>query len=288
MLKYLVGILVLILFASCDLHYTPPPTLENASTQRKRTVEQYISDSYKDTSLTYQSLLFSETTVVKPENYKILDSLYLLKYNNEQNNVYDPQLEEKIAIQRTIIQLDTNKVTYVENHVYAISGALETEIYFADIGITNALKVTDFQIERQLTIPTEFIPEFTTYLTEESIVYPGYLPSQLEINFYTFYKEHEQTLGIAEAEDFIVHTLKLIHLGRNLKTIESRTLLQELSVKHASLRKYNPEQDTFSAIDGLYENTVLLEYVVVLKNPDGEFVLRYTPYLELKSIQKTA
>ncbi len=287
MLKYLVGILPFILLASCDLSYTPPPTLENAATQRKRAVERYISDSYKDTNQTYQSLLFSETTMVKPNNYKILDSLYTLKYTNERNNVYDPELEEKINIQRTIIQLDTAKVTYIEHHVYAISGSLESDVYFSNVSITNALNVTDFQIERHLTIPTELIPAFTAYLTEESIVYPGYLPSQLESKFYAFYKEHEASLSDTEAEKFLVHTLKLIQLGRNLKTIESRTLLQELSVAQTCLRKYDPQKDKFPSIDGLYENNVLMEYVVILQADSSEYVVRYTPYLELKTIQKS-
>src|SRR5690606_7491252 len=141
---------------------------------------------------------------------QLLDSLYAIKYNNELNGVFDTELEEKINIQKTIIQLDTAKVQYVENHIFAVSDSSMSEINFAQVSVTSDLNVTDFLIERQLHIPRHFIPALTAYLTEESIVYPGYMPSQLEHDFYEFYKTHEQTLSDTEAEKFLIHTLKLI------------------------------------------------------------------------------
>lgn len=288
MLRYLAGLLPLIALSSCNLHYTPPPTLENAATQRKRAVETYIQDAYKDTNLVYQSLLFGETTVVKPNNYQLLDSLYTIKYNNELNGVFDTELEEKINIQKTIIQLDTAKVLYVENHVYAVSDSMTSEVDFAEISLTSDLVVQNFQINRQVHIPRQFLPAITAYLTEESIIYPGYMPSQLEHNFYDFYKTHEQTLSDTDAEKFLIHTLKLIDIGRKIKTIETRRLLEELAVAHVELRKYDPEKDKFSSIDGVYEDGALQEYIVVLQSDTGEYVVRYTPYLELKSISKSS
>lgn len=279
------SIVSLILCTACGLNYVPPETMENNSVQRKEAIEAYIGKSFKDSTASYHTISFGETTVVKPTNYKLLDSLYLLKYTNERQGSFDPELEEKINIQRNIIATDTNKVKYIEHHIYGISNDLETEIDYVDVTIYSNLTITDFQITNQYHIPTALLNEFKTYINQESILYPGYLPSGLDRDFYDMFSARFNELPLAEQNEFLVHTLKIMDLGGRLQTMEKQILLKELAVLQVELRKYNVETDIFQSVDGVYENSLLIEYILKFTSPSGSYMVKYSPYLELKSIE---
>lgn len=78
--------------------------------QQRNSVYQYIKDSYKDSAVVYESIVFAPVTTVKPYNHRRLDSLYEIKYTNEQNNVFDKELEEKINNQKIVIANSREKI----------------------------------------------------------------------------------------------------------------------------------------------------------------------------------
>ncbi len=288
MSRYFILFIGIIVLSSCGLNYVPPPTMENLVVNRKQKVEAYIAVEYQATGFTYNSLLFGETTVVKPSNYKILDSLYTVKYNNDQRGVFEPDLEEKIGIQKQIIQRDTSKVIYIEHHVYAITDSVNSEISFADVSIDPDLNVTQFTITEQHTIPKDLLEMYAAYLSEESILNPNYLASTSEHNLYEFYKKRYNSLPFAEQEKFLIHTLKTFQLARKIRSIKTEDLLKQIAVRNVLNKNYDSAVDKFISIDGLFVDNVLQGYLATLDSGGEKYIIRFSPYLELESTQKAA
>ena len=286
MFKHFTFFITIIVFSSCGLNYVPPPSMENLVASRKKKVEEYIAGEYKETNSQYTSLLYGETTVVKPMNYVILDSLYNVKYNNEKRGLFEEQLEEKIGNQKQIIQRDTAKVIYIEHHVYAITDSVHSEINFADISLDPQLNIKDFSITEQHTIPKDLLPIYEAYLSEESIINPTYLASGSEHEMYRFYKTQYNALSFAEREDFLIHTLKVFQLARAIRTIDTEKLLKSIGIKLVFDRNYDRAVDNFKSIDGLFVDDVLIGYIANLETIGEKYVLKFSPYLELESVQK--
>ncbi|MEZ4889434.1 MAG: hypothetical protein R2779_02400 [Crocinitomicaceae bacterium] len=97
---------ILVLLFSCGLKYIPTETRENAEQNRKNAITRYITDSYKDSAVTYESLGFSQPTVIKPYQYKQLDSFGMkLKYKNEQAGVFgQKRWKQKSTTKKCIAQ----------------------------------------------------------------------------------------------------------------------------------------------------------------------------------------
>lgn len=277
----------LFIFSACGLNYVPPVTKEDATITRRRTIEQYIKDQYKDSSVTYQSLLFGTTTVVKPTNYKLLDSLFAIKYSNEQNLIYDPKLDEKIGNQQQVIRQDTSKVVYLEKHVYAISTKNSAEISFADVTVTSDFMVQNFEITEQQLIKTEHIDYYSSYIQEESIIVKGYSPTAQEKNFYDFYKSYYNELSIVDQSIFLNHTLKVMQVARSIGSLNNEKLIKVLTIHHLFNRPLDESLDKFTSIDGMFTGEILIEYIAVLKSNEKNYIVKLSPYLEIISVQLT-
>ena len=262
--------------------------MENLVVNRKKKVEAYISNEYLTQKSSYTSLLFGETTVVKPINYIILDSLYTIKYNNEKRGFFDQDLEGKIGNQKQIIQRDTSKVIYIEHHVYAVTDSAFSEINFVDVSLDPQLNVTDFTITEQHTIPKELLSIYEAYLSEESIINPNYLASGSEHNLYDFYKTHYQSLPFAEQEAFLIHTLKVFQLARTIRSTDTELILKTIGVKLVLNRNYDKTLDNYKSVDGLFVDNVLIGYIANLESGGELYVLKFSPYLELESTQKVS
>lgn len=281
MLNYFVIIATLIGLYSCSsLQYQAPPTAENAETKRKQAVETYITEQYKDSAVTYASLLYGEPTVIKPTNFILLDSLFNIKYKNELKGTFDPRLEEQIGNQQQVIQQDTAKVKYLEHHVYSITNNGVSEISFADVTVDSKANVVGFKITEQVIMPEKYKKLFSSYLTEESILQAPYNATVDERNFYTFYKERKDELSTADKSKFLIHTLSIMETAQKIKSIETKKLLQELTIQSIYNRSYDPAQDRFQSIDGEFLNDKLIGYAVVILLNNSPVTLRYTPYLE--------
>ena len=117
-ISLVVSLVALVLISACGLQYTPTETREDLSQKRKNAVSQYIRDSYKDSSVVYQSLVFAPSTLIKPYHHRLLDSLYEIKFENEQSGRFDKDLEEKINNQKNVIANSKEKTT--ENETYVL------------------------------------------------------------------------------------------------------------------------------------------------------------------------
>lgn len=287
MALFRIFVLVLVVCSSCGLKYVPTETREDLSAKRKTNIERYIRDSYKDSSVIYQSLLYGTTTVVKPYDHRRLDSLYQIKYENEQRGKYDKELEEKINNQRNVVYATNEKINYVEHHVYNIATEQNANIYYVDVNMNHESEVTDFVITENYVFPSNLLSSFKSYLTRESIVYPNYAPTNEEQQFYDFFEEGLMQQTISQKDSFMTHMLTVFLLARNIRTIDIKLILQHLSIIQVENRPYSSQVDVFQSVDGIYEENVLQKYEAKFRTPIGSFTAHYTPYFEIISIEKS-
>lgn len=281
-----VSVLIILLVSSCGLNYTPTETREDLAANRKAQVEQYIRDSYKDSSVVYQPLIYASPTLIKPYNHRLLDSLYEVKFANEQAGRFDKELEEKINNQKIVIANSSEKIQYIEHHVYSIQTEGMSNVYYADITFDTKSNVTQFQITEDYQFPSNLLNIFKSYITRESIVYPNYGPTNDESVFYDLFENELRNRPFSQKNAFMTHMLTTFLLARNIRSLETQLLLQHYSVIQVENRQYSSQIDVFHSVNGVWENDVLLGYEVHFTTPAGTFKGEFSPFLELKKMTK--
>ena len=279
---------LLILFTcanSCGLRYTPSETREDLTQKRQNTVNDYIRNSYKDTNVTYIPLVFAQPTLIKPYQYRQLDSLYDVKYTNDRAGIFDKGLEEKINIQKNVIYSSKDKIEHIEHHIYSIQARDSSFIYFADINFGTTDTVTGFTITQTYQFPKDLLSTFQSYITRESIVYPNYGPTEEEKSFYNFFEDELNRRPIYEKNDFMIHLLTTVFMARRVRSIETKPLLQQLTIFLLENRDYNAQTDFFNSINGVWEGDELVMYEVSVRTAKGTYFGTFSPYFERISLE---
>lgn len=288
MKKTILGIIASLLFITgCGLKYTPTETPENKVLQRKNAVEEYIRVSYADSSsIVYQPLLFGQPTVMKPHVYQQLDSLYEIKFNNEQRGITDRKLEAQIKNQLLAVQNSTEKITYVEHHIYSIQKEKMSNVYFADVYLNNKSYVTDFAITENYQFPSNLLSIFKSYITRESLLYPTYAPTEEELEFYNYFETQLNLQPSYRKNSFMTTSLTVFLLARNARTLETKPLLQHMAVIQSDNRQFNSQKDVIHSVDGIWNGEVLDHYEVKYTTPSGTFKAKFSPYFEILELNK--
>ena len=224
----------------CGLHYTPPETPEAFEQRRHKAVETYVQNNTKQEGLSYESVAFGKTQIVKPSSYRLLDSLYAIKYSNEQRGLRtDAILEEQIGNQRIIARNDTNRVLYIENHVFALTSDTTTEIYAADFQLSSEAVVNDMIIRESTFLPKRDTERYKQYLFNESFLNPGSQASTSELRFYTLFTNHFNELSKDERDLEVKHMLLIMEIAQKrsslgpegiAKTLGTMAVFQNTSV----------------------------------------------------------
>jgi|GEM_PF-1828702 len=218
------------LMSSCGLHYTPPETPEAFELRRKKAVEAYIQTSTKNQGLTYESIGFGATQMVKPESYRTLDSLYAIKYKNEQKGITStPILEEQIGNQRIIARNDTNRVIYIEDHVFALSTDTSTEVYAANFQVTSDVVVYDMVIRESTFLSRRDIERYKQYLFNESFLNQGSSPGTAEQKFYALFTTHFSGLSKDERDKEVRHMLHIMEIAQRRASLGPEGILKTLA-----------------------------------------------------------
>lgn len=275
-----------LLLSACGLKYTPTETREDVAVNRKNSVSQYIRDSYKDSSAVYQSLVFAPPTLVKPYHHRQLDSLYEIKYANEQRGRFDKDLEQKINNQKIVVANSNEKIQYIEHHIYSIQTEGTSNVYYADIHFDSKSNISQFTITQTYQFPSNLLAIFKSYVTRESIIFPNYGPTNEEVEFYEFFENELSRRPSYEQNEFMTDMLSVFLLARNVRSLETKLLLQHLSVIHAENRQYSSQVDVFHNVNGIWEGEELLRYEVSFTTPEGTFNGVFSPYFELISLDK--
>lgn len=245
-------LLALVLVTSCGLKYVPVESPQSFEQRRHDAVEKYVSSQLAAENLPYASIAFGETQVIKPISYKLLDSLYLLKYNLENQGRFDKELEKKIENYRIIALNDTNQVLYIENHIFTLGKGDTLEFYSALFQMEKDLEIDDVILQESVFLPAKYKKAYLSYLFEDAFILPDYAPTQEEINFYAYYKNALPPLSKAEKDPFILHTLKLMELAGRIKSTTTSALLKAQTKELFHGKSYAIKNELFSPI---LENT---------------------------------
>jgi len=267
------------MLVGCGLKYVPDPqltTYQNSEVARKLKVEQYIWDSYKNTSLRYHPIVFGPTSTVKPPIFHQLDSLYEMHYFNEQIGRRNIAVEHEIKALRAKIASKGDVITYIEHHVYGIQDDHHITIYYADIQFGANAVIHDFTITTSYEIDSVLLPLYTAYITHESILYPNYQPNEEERKLYAFFETELHNRPSYEQNKFLNHMLHVFAIARQIKSVETKGLLQYFTMNYAQKHE-EIEQNTIDKIESLWQEDTLIGYAVQLANTS----YLYNSYLEL-------
>ena len=294
----LYSFLLVTLVASCGLKYTPTETRESFFQKRQGKISDYILNQMNGQTLSYTSIAYGKTTVLKPISYKALDSLYELKYQNELKQIKDMRLEVIINNQRQIALNDTAKVLYLENHVFSLGNADTITFYNTIFHLTSDIKISDVDIKQSVFLPAKYSELYRKYLFEESYLSAVNYASEQEKKFYQKYKDEIENRSIAQQDAFVLHALKLMELSARIRTTSNRELLNELAIQLLPKITVNPTNIKISPIK---ESIVRSEIGSVsttgfnvkinfssIKNgvikDNNEIQLQFNQFLELKEI----
>lgn len=243
---YFIGSLFLI--TSCGLKYVPTETPVAFMERRHAAVENYVRTEMGDLGTNYRSVAFGQTRTVKPFSYRTLDSLYAIKYKFEHDGKKDAELDSKIEQQRLVALNDTNKVLYIEDHVFSIGSGDTLEIYSAYFQMHEDLKIEDVKLKESVFLPKKYGELYKQFLFEESFLDPGNLATGEELNFYAYFKSGLSGLTGTARDKFIIHILDLMQSANKIKTLDTYSLLKMQARKKILGSSYTNSNEKFSEL----------------------------------------
>jgi hypothetical protein len=281
---------------SCGLKYTPPETPEAFEAKRHKAVETFIRKGLMADSVSYSSIAFGETKTIKPASFRVLDSLFEVKYRNEQKMITDPELDNIIAAQRQSVINDTSKVHYLEYHVFSFTEGDSIRIVETEVTLDKSLNIEDQQITSTLLIPKKMQENYKRYLFNESFLYPESMSTIEEDQFYAFFKMEINNLTGSAKDELILHTLSLMELAYKKKSVRTNDLMVMQAKKE--LEKISKElriesmSDVFSESNNSVEpnKTVYWFTLYVFDSAEPlsikEYYFRFDNVLRLETMQK--
>lgn len=281
---------------SCGLKYTPPETPEAFEEKRHKAVETYIRKGLMSDSSGYSSIAFGETKTIKPASFRLLDSLFEVKYRNEQKMITDPELENIIAAQRESVINDTTKVQYLEYHVFSFQEGDSVRIVETEVTLDRSLTIKDQQVTSTILIPKKMQENYKRYLFGESFLYPESMSTIEEDQFYAFFKNEINSRTGIQKDELILHTLSLMELGYKKKSVRTNDLLVIQARKEllniSKELKVESMSDVFSETNNLTEEEKTIYwftlYVFDPAEPLSikEYYFRFDDLLRLQTMQK--
>jgi hypothetical protein len=293
-------LLALVLVTSCGLKYVPVESPQSFEQRRHDAVEKYVTSQLASENSPYTSIAFGESQVIKPISYKLLDSLYLIKYNLENQGRFDKELEQKIENYRIIALNDTNQVLYIENHIFTLGKGDTLEFYSALFQMEKDLEIDDVILQESVFLPAKYKKAYLSYLFEEAFILPDYAPTEEELNFYSYFKNALSSLSKAEKDPFILHTLKLMQLAARIKSTTTSALLKAQTTDLFHGKSYAILNQQFSPIlenkevNSLNEQTITgytFTYSFTRNGTNSlsesaNYAMEYDAYLRLKKAVK--
>jgi hypothetical protein len=294
--------LFLLLFAislflvRCGLQYTPQTPPEDRQLQRQKVIEAKIKAEFEPQQKIYNSIAFGKTVTIKPDSFSLLDSLFEEKYKLEQTGRHDKNLDEKIGIQRHICQTDTNEILYTEPHVFSLQKDSIAEVFSGKFALNSHNEIRKVEFDESYVIPADLITLYGYYVLNESFLYNSENPTPEEVNFYTLYKGQAANLFGTQKENFIINTLKIMQIARSKRSLEKRTLLEELTKKAIHPKGDEFRNEVFVKMDEMSTTESKIDYYLVeyqfspvnlgVIGAPQTFELKFDPYLQVISQQR--
>ncbi len=238
------------LASACGLKYVNVESPESFKIRRHAAVEQHFENEMKSVGKNYESHAFGQTQILKPSSYKILDSLYMIKLNNENLKKIDANLENQILSARQIAQSDTNKVIYVENHFFSVQDGDTVNFYQAMVNVSSALKIQEIEIFESIELPQKHMDYYLIYFFEESFLNKGFYAEPKEIEFYNYIKSGLESESSIEKQAIIFQTLEIMKLANENNSIQFNDLIRILTTRNFHGKSYAEINEEFSEIIG--------------------------------------
>jgi len=282
--------------SSCGLKYTPTETPEMNTDKRRLAVQNYLRETFQKDSSVYENIAFGKTQTLKPISYKVLDSLYGVKYNLEQKGKRDTELEREILIQRQIALNDTNQLLYIENHLFSLKKKDVLTIYSAalQVNFSNEIKAVDI-FETTKIAPVN-LDIFKIYTFEESFLHPGYAPLPEESAFYRRYKDRAAELNGDTKDKFVQNALFVMRSAQKVQTLKTTALISEIvRSRILGFERTTAKNELFETMEETYEkingSEVMTGYAIVYsfkKNSNDltttyRYAIKLSPYFEVLS-----
>jgi hypothetical protein len=263
MVRIIFFIFFLMSIASCGLKYTPVESPAAFEQRRHDSIEAYLTRTFNATGNRYKSIAFATPQTIKPLSYQKLDSLFAQKYSNEKKGISDEKLDNLIENQRMISLNDTNKVIYIENHIFALVKGDTCEIYDGNFRLSNDLTIQDVNLNESVYLPKKYEEMYKVYLFEEAFITAGYPPTEGEKEFYGYYKTASENFKGSKRDAFIQHTLNIMDYAAKNHTLDIETLLRYSVLKNLHGNSYINHSDKFSTLDQLIEINDQKEEILV-------------------------
>jgi hypothetical protein len=148
---------------------------------------------------------------------------------------------------------DTNKVIYIENHIFALVKGDTCEIYDGNFRLSNDLTIQDVNLNESVYLPKKYEEMYKVYLFEEAFITAGYPPTEAEKEFYGYYKTASNNLKGSKRDAFIQHTLNIMDYAAKNHTLDIESLLRYSVLKNLHGNSYINHSDKFSPLDQLIE-----------------------------------
>ncbi|MFA7274732.1 MAG: hypothetical protein WC044_12760 [Crocinitomicaceae bacterium] len=264
--------------------------------KRRLAVQNYLRETFQKDSSVYENIAFGKTQTLKPISYKVLDSLYGVKYNLEQKGKRDTELEREILIQRQIALNDTNQLLYIENHLFSLKKKDVLTIYSAalQVNFSNEIKAVDI-FETTKIAPVN-LDIFKIYTFEESFLHPGYAPLPEESAFYRRYKDRAAELNGDTKDKFVQNALFVMRSAQKVQTLKTTALISEIvRSRILGFERTTAKNELFETMEETYEkingSEVMTGYAIVYsfkKNSNDltttyRYAIKLSPYFEVLS-----
>ena len=217
---FLSWIAAILLVASCGLQYTPVESPEAFEARRIEAIETYCKQTFSQSGAIYTSIQFGESKLIRPAQFKTLDSLYAIKYELEKQRKTEKQVEEQIYFERLRLQQAAISPIYLEEHLFSIKEGDSITFYFCTFQLTKETAIEDVRIEQSIHLASRDEDRYFRFLSEYALFYGANYSDQSA--FYSYYKQKADQLSGLDLDQFIGHVMRLM---------ETMELVQSTSIK---------------------------------------------------------
>lgn len=294
---FISALFISLFLSSCNLTHVPQKTFTQRQSDREKKIEKYMEEKSNVTDK-YESLGFGPLKVYKPHVFAQLDSLYEIKYTYEQENrigeFKKTDIPDQIEELREVAKEAEENVEYELEHIYSLTRVQKLTIFHDFFLLDKNDSILRHSPHYKYRIPLEFKDIQLKYLfelhflTEKPIVIRNE-----ELNFIRFFKEREEELiGSIKLQRFMMHTLNLMTIAEQAKTVDF-VKLAEILGKKKILTKHNnvkfKENSELYVDESEYDEIVnyAMEFSWINQESLTEHttLITFSPYLEIEKME---
>ena len=228
----------------CGLSYVPTETPEAFLYRRQEAIKNYCESTFNKTGAIYAPIQFGESKLIKPADFRLLDSLYNVKYELEKQRKSDEKLEEDIRVERARIQQANISPIYLEEHLFSVKERDTITFYFCTFQLTKETQIEDVQIEQNIQILARDEDRYYRFLTEDALFYSADINE--EKAFYTYFKDKADQLTGVELDEFINHVMRLMESIEFMQSTDPKSIVERMLSGTLQGKSYKQQAPNFN------------------------------------------